>query len=136
MSCRARGRKITSGGASRGSSAAIESLTNAPHCIGGPRDIHRVLDPRLLVRMECIAARGHRVKKLDIRPLPDTAREQLVERWRKVQALFVDDPRAAISRAGALIGEAMAARGYPVSDFERRAADVSVEHPRVVVDYR
>jgi hypothetical protein len=83
-----------------------------------------------------LAEREHRVKKLDIRPLPDTAREQLVERWRKVQALFVDDPRAAVAHADALIGEAMEARGYPVSDFEQRAADVSVEHPRVVMDYR
>jgi len=83
-----------------------------------------------------LAEREHRVKKLDIRPLPDSAREQFVERWRKVQGLFVDDPRAAVAQADALIGEAMEARGYPVSDFEQRAADVSVEHPSVVMDYR
>ena len=30
----------------------------------------------------------------------------------------------------------MATRGYPVGDFEQRAADVSVQHPRVVEHYR
>ena len=83
-----------------------------------------------------LSEREHRVKKLDIRPLPDTARDQFIERWRQVQSRFVDDPRAAVTDADALIGEAMAARGYPVTDFEQRAADVSVEHPQVVNDYR
>lgn len=83
-----------------------------------------------------LAERADRVKKLDIRPLPETARVQLRDRWRQVQARFVDDPRGAVGDADALIGEAMEARGYPVSDFEQRAADVSVEHPRVVSDYR
>jgi hypothetical protein len=83
-----------------------------------------------------LSEREKRVKKLDIRPLPDTAREQFIERWREVQARFVDDPRGAVGDADALIGEAMEARGYPVTDFEQRAADVSVEHPQVVTDYR
>lgn len=83
-----------------------------------------------------LSERSERVKKLDIRPLPETARVQLRERWRQVQARFVDDPRGAVGDADALIGEAMEARGYPVSDFEQRAADVSVEHPDVVSDYR
>ena len=83
-----------------------------------------------------LAEREQRVKKLDIRPLPDTAREQFVDRWRDVQTLFVDDPRQAVTDADAVIGEVMEARGYPVTDFEQRAADVSVEHPRVVLDYR
>jgi hypothetical protein len=83
-----------------------------------------------------LSEREKRVKKLDIRPLPDTARDQFIERWRQVQAHFVDDPRAAVGDADALIGEAMEARGYPVTDFEQRAADISVEHPQVVMDYR
>src|SRR6266542_6068669 len=77
-----------------------------------------------------------RVKKLDIRPLPDSTRDPFVVRWRKVQERFVDDPRAAVADADTLIGEAMVARGYPVGDFEQRAADVSVDHPDVVTDYR
>jgi hypothetical protein len=83
-----------------------------------------------------LSERERRVQKLDIRPLPDTAREQFIERWHEVQAQFVDDPRGAVRDADALIGEAMEARGYPVTDFEQRAADVSVEHPQVVTDYR
>jgi hypothetical protein len=83
-----------------------------------------------------LSERESRVKKLDIRPLSDAARDHFVTRWRKVQERFVDDPRGAVSDADALIGEAMETRGYPVGDFEQRAADVSVDHPRVVLDYR
>ncbi len=83
-----------------------------------------------------LAERAERVKKLDIRPLPATARDDFLIRWRRVQERFVDDPAGAVADADALIGEAMEARGYPVGDFEQRAADVSVEHPRVVESYR
>jgi hypothetical protein len=83
-----------------------------------------------------LSQREERVKKLDIRPLPDTAREQFLQGWRKVQTRFVDDPRGAVGDADDLIGQAMEARGYPVGDFEQRAADVSVEHPQLVIDYR
>lgn len=83
-----------------------------------------------------LSEREERVKKLDIRPLPAAAREDFVARWRQVQARFVDDPRGATGDADALIGDAMKARGYPVGDFEQRAADISVEHPDVVTDYR
>jgi hypothetical protein len=83
-----------------------------------------------------LSEREERVKKLDIRPLPDAAREQFLLGWRKVQTRFVDDPRGAVGDADDLIGQAMEARGYPVGDFEQRAADVSVEHPQLVIDYR
>lgn len=83
-----------------------------------------------------LSQREERVKKLDLRPLPDTAREQFLLGWRKVQTRFVDDPGGAVSDADDLIGQAMEARGYPVGDFEQRAADVSVEHPQLVIDYR
>jgi hypothetical protein len=83
-----------------------------------------------------LSQREERVKKLDIRPLPDTAREEFLSGWRKVQTRFVDDPRGAVTDADDLIGQAMEARGYPVGDFEQRAADVSVEHPQPVIDYR
>lgn len=56
--------------------------------------------------------------------------------WQSTQAEFVDDPREAAQRADALLGDVMAARGYPVSDFEQRAADLSVDHPLVVQHYR
>ncbi len=83
-----------------------------------------------------LSERETRVKKLNIHPLAPAGREQFVARWREVQERFVDDPRAAVADADTVIGEAMVACGYPVGDFEQRAADVSVDHPGVVTDYR
>jgi len=80
--------------------------------------------------------REKRVESFDIRPLSRVETDGYVERWRMVQADFVDDPGAAIARADDLLGEVMHARGYPVSDFEQRAADLSVAHPKLVSDYR
>jgi hypothetical protein len=80
--------------------------------------------------------RRERVEQLQIRPLPNADRERFAERWRSVQARFVDDPNGATSEADRLVGEVMQARGYPVGDFEQRVADVSVNHPRVVEHYR
>ena len=83
-----------------------------------------------------LEARRERVEQLHIRPLSPSDREGFAESWRAAQARFVDDPAAAISEADRLVGEVMQARGYPVGDFEQRAADVSVDHPRVVEHYR
>jgi FtsZ-interacting cell division protein ZipA len=83
-----------------------------------------------------LQARQDRVDALDIRPLDTQTRDRFRERWRVVQALFVDDPTSAIEQADQLIGEVMRARGYPVGDFEQRAADISVDHPQVVDHYR
>jgi len=77
-----------------------------------------------------------RVKKYDIHPLDASVRERFVEQWRVVQARFVDDPHATVGEADQLLGEVMAARGYPVADFEQRAADLSVNHARVIEHYR
>jgi len=79
-------------------------------------------------------AREARVKKLDIRPLESAERREFTARWQQVQARFVDDPARSTSFADALIGDVMKARGYPVSDFDQRAGDISVDHP-VVVDH-
>jgi len=59
-----------------------------------------------------------------------------VESWRKVQARFVDGPAGAVMEADQLMGDVMSMRGYPVSEFEQRAADISVNHPLVLEDYR
>jgi phage terminase Nu1 subunit (DNA packaging protein) len=32
--------------------------------------------------------------------------------------------------------EVLQARGYPVSDFDQRAADISIKYPAVVTNYR
>ena len=77
-----------------------------------------------------------RVEALSIRPLAREDRERFVEAWRQVQANFVDEPKVAVMRADDLLGEVMGARGYPVSDFEQRSADLSVDHPTVVQNYR
>jgi hypothetical protein len=83
-----------------------------------------------------LAKREKRVSKLDIRPLEPAARMNFVDQWKDVQARFVDDPARAVAEADGLLGEVMTARGYPVSDFEQRAGDISVDHPEVVRNYR
>ena len=80
--------------------------------------------------------RRDRHDEFDIRPLAPGARERYAEQWESTQAKFVDDPEAAIGDADDLIQSVMRDRGYPVEDFDRRAADLSVEHPDVVENYR
>ena len=83
-----------------------------------------------------LAARQERREQLDIRPLSSAARERYTTQWQTVQAQFVDNPTGAVASADTLIQSVMGDRGYPVDDFETRAADVSVDHPHVVENYR
>ncbi|HEY7259455.1 MAG TPA: hypothetical protein VH459_10310 [Gaiellales bacterium] len=80
--------------------------------------------------------REARRKQFDIRPLAPESRARYLERWKDVQARFVDEPAPAVADADRLIGEAMRERGYPVDDFDQRAADLSVDYPDVVENYR
>jgi len=80
--------------------------------------------------------RAERVESLHIRPLAPGDRARFVESWGRVQARFVDGPGSAVTDADQLLGDVMSTRGYPVSDFEQRAADISVDHPRVLENYR
>jgi len=80
--------------------------------------------------------RERRVKKLDIKPLTEAERNEFADAWEHAQAEFVDDPTAAVTHADILVQEVMNVRGYPVSDFEQRVADISVDHPAVVQNYR
>jgi hypothetical protein len=80
--------------------------------------------------------REHRVAQYHIQPLSPEESGRFAERWRRVQARFVDDPRGAVADADQLIGEVMQAKGYPMADFEDRAADLTVEHANVVDHYR
>jgi hypothetical protein len=80
--------------------------------------------------------RRDRVSALDVRPLSQADHDRFASEWTKVQAEFVDTPSDAVNEADELIQQVMATRGYPVEDFDRRAADVSVEHPAVVENYR
>lgn len=80
--------------------------------------------------------RQERREQLDIRPLTPAARDRYLDRWRETQARFVDDPGSAVGDADGLVQELMGERGYPTHDFEQRAADISVDHPHMVENYR
>ena len=84
-----------------------------------------------------LADRAKRRDDLDIRPLSVAARDRYAEQWRMTQERFVDKPESAVSAADTLVMAVMRERGYPVEEaFEQRAADVSVDHPQVVENYR
>jgi hypothetical protein len=80
--------------------------------------------------------RAGRVERLHIRPLAPGDRARFVESWGRVQARFVDGPGGAVTDADQLLGDVMSTRGYPVSDFEQRVADISTDHPLVLDNYR
>jgi len=80
--------------------------------------------------------RTERVKKFHIRPLTVDDKARFAEQWERVQAHFVDAPAGAVAEADQLLGDIMATCGYPMGDFEQRAADISVDHPIVTQNYR
>jgi hypothetical protein len=83
-----------------------------------------------------LEARVAHVNTLDIRPLTAEEVNRYTLEWQKTQTEFVDEPLTALQKADRLIQEVMKARGYPVEDFEQRAADISVDYPELVTDYR
>ena len=83
-----------------------------------------------------LKARQKRVEQLDIVPLAPAEAARFSESWRSLQARFVDNPKGVLADADRLVRELMQKRGYPMGDFERRAADISVHHPAVVDHYR
>jgi hypothetical protein len=83
-----------------------------------------------------LAHREKRMKSFTIQPLSLVDRDRYVGSWRTVQEEFVDDPGAAVVHADELVETVMTAQGYPMTDFEQSAADLSVEHPVVVQNYR
>jgi hypothetical protein len=85
---------------------------------------------------EELEARLDHVKALEIRPLSAEETERFTHEWQLAQAEFVDEPLAALQKANHLIKEVMSTKGYPVDDFEQRAADISVDYPELVIDYR
>src|SRR5947209_15389806 len=83
-----------------------------------------------------LSHRERRVQKFHIQELHPEAASRFADAWREEQARFVDSPHEAVANADRLVGELMIARGYPMADFEQRAADISVDHPLVVQNYR
>jgi hypothetical protein len=98
------------------------------------RLVHQHGDPQ---RAETVlAAREKRVSHFELRSLPPTERERYAEQWAFVQKKFVDDPKGAVNEADRLVTEVMNARGYPMSEFNQRADDISVNYPDAVGNYR
>jgi hypothetical protein len=83
-----------------------------------------------------LRARERRVEKFNIVPLAPAEAARFRQAWNVLQSHFVDDPKGAVVQADALVRELMLKRGFPMGDFERRAADISVDHPVVVENYR
>jgi len=96
--------------------------------------MEKVGNPRAVA--EILVEREKRVKKLDIRELVQDEKERYFNEWTEIQAGFVDNPAKSIEEANRLITEVMIARGFPVADFEQRAADLSVMYPDFVTNYR
>ena len=80
--------------------------------------------------------REERVGRFALRDLDSVERERFAKQWENVQARFVDSPKGAVMEADDLVVALMKTRGYPASDFEQRAADISVDHPMVVESFR
>jgi FtsZ-interacting cell division protein ZipA len=80
--------------------------------------------------------RRRRVERLTIRRLTREDTTRYTEAWNRVQTRFVDDPKGAITEADRLVGDVMSRRGYPMGEFDQRAEDISVNHPKVVENYR
>jgi hypothetical protein len=98
------------------------------------RTLHDTGDARKAESL--LERREQRVSRYKIRALSSEEQRHFSDAWRRVQALFVDDPAAAVSQSDTLVTELMTARGYPMSDFERRTEDLSVDHPAVISHYR
>ena len=83
-----------------------------------------------------LSERQRRVRKLDIRPLPEEARIRYADRWVAIQEEFVDAPQTSVQDAYALVITVMRQRGYPVDDEQQVMADLSVEHAHTVGHFR
>lgn len=95
----------------------------------------READSRRAAESE-LRERRERVENLNIRPLSVSDRDRFAKDWQTLQPRFVDDPQGAVNDADSLVSDLMQTRGYPMGEFEQRAADISVDHPEVVNHYR
>jgi hypothetical protein len=83
-----------------------------------------------------LQARAERVSKYHLHPLTQEDQQRYAAAWRRIQARFVDDPKAAADRADELLAQVMSAKGYPADDYAQRLEDLSVDHAEAVQEYR
>ena len=83
-----------------------------------------------------LTSREEHVASLEIVPLTPADAVRFTRAWSALQGHFIDNPKGVVLDADQLVRELMAKRGYPMGDFEHIAADISVDHPRVVAAYR
>jgi hypothetical protein len=98
------------------------------------RVVSRVGDTRRAEQV--LEFRQKRREKFIVYPLSQTDRSNFRYRWNEVESRFAGDPKGAVNMAESLVTDVMQARGYPTADFDQQAADISVEHPVVVQNYR
>ena len=99
------------------------------------RTVHEKGDDRRAAEKE-LAGRLSRHKQFQLVALPEPARQQYLVRWQQIQAAFVDAPSESARQADVLVSQLITDRGYPLAEFDQRAADVSVDHPDIVDNYR
>jgi hypothetical protein len=103
----------------------------------GPEYGRTVNDLRSRTKAESeLKVREKRVERLNIIALTPSEAATFRQSWEVLQGHFVDDPKDAVAEAEQLVCQLMLTRGYPMGDFDRRAADISVDHPAVVDNYR
>jgi hypothetical protein len=101
------------------------------------REYDRAVDELGRVRAQkALSERERRVERMQIRALTREQRDRFAARWDELQKQFVDDPDGAVREGDRLVEDVMDARGYPISNFDQRIADLSVHHVHVVDDYR
>ena len=120
--------------------ATRKRRTGKRRALGSAVDVRPVNEGPSLRQTEALpvaqAARAVRVETLHIRPLNPGDRARFVESWGRVQARFVDGPGNAVADADRLLGDVLSTCGYSLGDFEPGAADISVDHPQVLANYR
>jgi hypothetical protein len=80
--------------------------------------------------------REERRQHFDLRELDQDERDRFRARWEDLQASFVDGPNDAVRRADELLDDVASKVGYPKADRDQRLADLSVDHPATVDEYR
>jgi hypothetical protein len=83
-----------------------------------------------------LIARAEEVKSYDIRPLTASEHSRFREDWNRIEMRFLERPTTAVVEADELVADIMRTQGYPMGDFEKYAASLSVKHPRVIEHYR